>query len=73
MMLYPIQIQNAASQYLKNPDLVEKIGQMVQFNARNLKFLRARMSDAEIMDRYPFGSYFSGSDVIDLIGHRIKG
>ena len=72
-MLYPIQIQNAASQYLKNPDLVEKIGQMVQFNARNLKFLRARMSDAEIMDRYPFGSYFSGSDVIDLIGHRIKG
>ena len=41
--------------------------------ARNLKFLRARMSDAEIMERYPFGSYFSGSDVIDLIGHRIKG
>ena len=73
MMLYPIQIQNAASQYLKNPDLAEKIGQMVQFNARNLKFLRARMSDAEIMVRYPFGSYFSGSDVIDLIGHRIKG
>ena len=25
------------------------------------------------MERYPFGSYFSGSDVIDLIGHRIKG
>ena len=72
-MLYPIQIQNAASQYLKTLTLRKKIGQMIQFNARNLKFLRARMADAEIMERYPFGSYFSGSDVIDLIGHRIKG
>ena len=73
MMLYPTPIRNAAADYLKTLTLREKIGQMVQFNARNLKFLRARMSDAEIMERYPFGSYFSGSDVIDLIGHRIKG
>ena len=73
MMLYPTPVRNAAADYLKTLTMREKIGQMVQFNSRNLKNLRARMSDAEIMERYPFGSYFSGSDVIDLIGHRIKG
>ena len=73
MTLYSQTVRDAASQYLKTLTLREKIGQMVQFNARNLKFLRARMSDAEIMERYPFGSYFSGRDVIDLIGHWIKG
>ena len=72
MVLYPTPIKNAAASYLKTLTLREKIGQMVQFNSRNLKILRSRMSDEEIAERYPFGSYFSGSDVIDLIGNRIK-
>ena len=73
MSLYPTEIQNAASKILGTMSLREKIGQMVQFNSRNLKYLRKMMSDQEILERYPFGSYFSGSDVIDLIGHRVKG
>jgi len=73
MTLYPQTVQDAASHYLGTLTLREKIGQMVQFNARNLKFLRDKMSDSEIMERYPFGSYFSGCDVIDLIGQRVKG
>ena len=73
MVLYSESIRNAAAEYLKKLSLREKIGQMVQFNSRNVNFLREKMSDAEIMARYPFGSYFSGSDVIDLIGHRIRG
>lgn len=65
-------VKNTAAAFCQKLSFREKIGQMVQFYGQNLKFLREKYSDAEWMTRYPFGSFFSGADVIDLVGRRIQ-
>lgn len=67
MSLYSNPVKDAAASLLKQLSFREKIGQMVQFNNSTLKFLRETMTDEQIAEKYPFGSCFSGDDVINLV------
>lgn len=67
MALYSSSVKDAAESCLKQLTFREKIGQMVQFNNGTLKFLRETMTDEQIAAKYPFGSCFSGDDVINLV------
>ena len=67
MSLYKKTIQDAAASFMKQLTFREKIGQMVQFNTNILKRLRETMTDEQIAVKYPFGSCFSGDDVINLV------
>ena len=71
MQLYNARIRNQAASVLNTLPLRQKIGQMVQFNARNLNILQNKYSDEEIAERFPFGSFFSGFDIIGLVGKRL--
>ena len=67
MTLYSSSVKETAAACLKRLSFREKIGQMVQFNNGTLKFLRETMTDEQIAEKYPFGSCFSGDDVINLV------
>lgn len=67
MHLYSDTVKDTAASFLKQLTFREKIGQMVQFYAGNLKFLRETMTDEQIAEKYPFGSCFTGDDVINLV------
>ena len=67
MSLYSNSVKDAAASFMKQLTFREKIGQMVQFNSGILKRLRESMTDEQIARKYPFGSCFSGDDVINLI------
>lgn len=73
MNLYSDAVKAQAKQVLDTLTLREKIGQMVQFNVRNVKNLTEKYSYSEIAERFPFGSFFSGIDVIGLVGKRLRG
>ena len=73
MKLYDENICRQAEALVSKMSLREKIGQMVMFNGRNVKMLREKYSYKEIAEKYPFGSFFSGCDVIGLVGKRMKG
>ena len=73
MKLYDEKICARAEKILSQLTLREKIGQMVMFNSRNVKMLREKYSYEEIAEKFPFGSFFSGCDVIGLVGKRMKG
>ncbi len=73
MKLYNDQVRAIAQSALDGLSLRQKIGQMVQFNVRNVRMLAEKYSYAEIAERFPFGSFFSGVDVINLVGNRLKG
>ncbi|MCQ2353452.1 MAG: hypothetical protein MJ033_08275 [Victivallaceae bacterium] len=73
MKLYDEKICARAEKILSQLTLREKIGQMVMFNSRNVKMLRDKYSYEEIAEKFPFGSFFSGCDVIGLVGKRMKG
>ena len=73
MQLYDANVKQQAKEILDTLSLRQKIGQMVQFNIRNVRMLTEKYSYEEIAERFPFGSFFSGIDVIGLVGKRLKG
>ena len=72
-MLYDSKIRQKADQLLEKMTLRQKIGQMIQFNQIHIKRLVNRHSIEELFAVYPFGSVFSGADIIELAGKRIPG
>ena len=73
MKLFDENVCRQAEALVSRMTLREKIGQMVMFNGRNVKMLREKYSYQEIAEKFPFGSFFSGCDVIGLVCKRMKG
>lgn len=72
-MLYSPQIQKQAAHLLEKLTLRQKIGQMIQFNQIHIRNLAKCHQLEDLLKIYPFGSIFSGTDIIDLAGKKIPG